>query len=474
MLVFNVLFAVSIDCPNVINLAYGMNMHLIQPLKWYNLTNYDCCDSKSNVGIQCTNERIITLKWSSLNLNGTLNATAIPISVTTIDFQSNRLSGTIPSIPINVLVFLCSANMFTGTLPELSSSIDELGLSQNQFVGQVPKPPQSLRYLYLHTNKLNGTIPLVTSSLVHLYLGNNLLTGTIPTLLLSLTALSLYSNLLEGNIPSLPNSLLDLYLDKNRLSGCIPPMLNLYYIYLTDNPLLEGALNVTRATRIDISNTSISELVHKNAILLTSCVLSNTPLLGKVDGFTQCARSNLFTKNSSCGSTSHLYSNSYFTLPSTSMSLMHSTASPISTSIDLFSELDGSSTVSTFIDSLHTFEVNSTYTIKATTKSSLPVPIRLTRKINDQAKSISSQIDQKSTTPLIKTTLNRQTSTVSTTSISYLEPKSVDFQNIKFTLSLAIRLFINWGLIIYIITESKRLYTKRTKKNTKILSMSVK
>ena len=76
-----------------------------------------------------------------------------------------------------------------------------------------------------------------------------------------------------------------------------------HYIELYDNPLLEGTLNATRASYIRISNTSISELIHKNATKLINCNLNNTALLGKVDGFTQCARSNLFTLDSSCGST---------------------------------------------------------------------------------------------------------------------------------------------------------------------------
>ncbi len=240
-------------------------------------------------------------------------------------------------------------------------------------------------------------------------------------------------------------------------------MLNLYYINLSDNPLLEGTLNVTRAIDILISNTSISELIHKNATKLINCNLNNTALLGKVDGFTQCDRSNLFTLDSNCGSTSYLYSNSYSTLPSTSIDPMLSTASPAT---------DDSSTI---ILSVHTFEISSTYRVTSTiymTTSSLPVPLRLTRKINDQGKATFTQIDQKSTTAIvIKTTVSRQISIVSTTISNFSEPKSVDFQNIKFTFTLAIRLFINWGLIIYIITECKRSYAKRTNKNKKILSM---
>ena len=153
-----------------------------------------------------------------------------------------------------------------------------------------------------------------------------MLTGTIPTLLSGLLGLFLSSNLLVGSIPLMPLTLRQLYLSQNQLSGCIPSMPYVNYIDLSDNSLLEGSLNVIR-----ISNTSISELIHNNVSVLTTCNLNNTALLGKVDEFTQCARSNLFTTNSNCGITSYLYSNfNSYTLHSTSIDLLTSAASPIS------------------------------------------------------------------------------------------------------------------------------------------------
>ena len=348
---------------------------------------------------------------------------------------------------------------------KFSSSIQTFKVSSNQLTGEIPALSQSMQFLHLDMNRLNGSAPIVTPNLVYLYLGSNLLTGTIPTQLYSMNILSLHTNFLVGSIPLLPNSLTRLQVFNNQLSGCIPPMLTVFYIELYDNPLLQGFLNMTRAATVLIQNTSISEFYHSEPIRLTNCNLNNTALLGKVDGYTQCARYNQFTLDSNCkypqSATSS--STSYYKLPSTSINVSTGTHGFKSDSILTKSKLSSTQ----FGIPTKSF-ATSTLDLP---KSSSSVYIRSTNKMTDQAKSMSAQIDQQSKTMLKMTQLHR-TSAVSATSSIYLEPKTADVQNIKFTFSLAIHLFINWGLIIYIFNECKRSYSKRTRKTNKILSMS--
>ena len=75
-----------------------MNMHLIQPLKWYNLTKYDRCDSIFNVGV--------------LNLNG-----AIPTLLTNNIFTNNFLDGSIPLLPNNLQYLYLYKNQLSGCIP---------------------------------------------------------------------------------------------------------------------------------------------------------------------------------------------------------------------------------------------------------------------------------------------------------------------------------------------------------------------
>ena len=508
MLYLTGVLAISIDCPDVINLAYGMNMHLVRPTQYNNLINYDCCDSNYNFGVTCINNRVTQLRWIRFDLNGTINATAIPTNVDTLIFRENQLTGSVPSLPSSVTFFKCTTNRLTGSLPAFSSSIQSFDVGENDLTGEIPALPQSMQNLHLYINRLNGSVP-ISPNLILLYSGSNLLTGTIPYQLYSLNALALYSNLLVGSIPSLPNSLLYLYLSGNQLSGRIPPMPLVNNIELYDNPLLKGFLNMTKAFRVLIQNTSISEFYHSEPIRLTNCNLNNTALLGKVDGYTQCARSNLFTlDNNSVSSTFIATSTASGTFDTSTASgtfdtstasgtfdtstasgtfiatftasgtfIDTSTASNESNSPSTASNESSSPSTAFFESSKPSVvsEETSSNIYKGTTSSlttsvsnistSVPAtPIRLTRRFTDQAKSISTQFDQQSMSSFISETLYQQTS-ITTTVLSYLEPKIADIQNIKFTFSLAIHFIVNWGLIIYIFTECKRSYSKRTRKS---------
>ena len=70
--------AVSNDCPDVINLAFGLGMPSAQPLTWAALQS-NCCSAS---GITCIGQVVTEVTWVGLGLNVFINETAIPSSMT--------------------------------------------------------------------------------------------------------------------------------------------------------------------------------------------------------------------------------------------------------------------------------------------------------------------------------------------------------------------------------------------------------
>ena len=65
----NFVFSMSVDCIDVVSLAYEMNMHIMQPQMYINLSDYDCC-SANNPSITCLENRVVAIDWNSKSLNG--------------------------------------------------------------------------------------------------------------------------------------------------------------------------------------------------------------------------------------------------------------------------------------------------------------------------------------------------------------------------------------------------------------------
>ena len=139
--------AVSIDCPNMIQFAYELGMQNKQPAIWTQLQS-DCC---STGGITCTSQRVTQIDWSSMELNGTINGTAIPPSLTELSLYSNAVIGNIPKVLPSSLVYLTLArNLLTGSIPSaLPSGLLELYLDGNQMNGDLPSFPPTLQNLIL-------------------------------------------------------------------------------------------------------------------------------------------------------------------------------------------------------------------------------------------------------------------------------------------------------------------------------------
>mmetsp|Transcript_9635 Transcript_9635/g.14119 ORF Transcript_9635/g.14119 Transcript_9635/m.14119 type:complete len:678 (-) Transcript_9635:387-2420(-) len=160
-----------------------------------------------------------------------------------INFNNNNLEGTLPAITNslrNLRSLELEKNRFIGTLQKdmgsiFQKSMEKLDLSHNGFVGKIPDSItyiQGLTYLDLSFNLLNGSIPKNIGNLKHLkglFLNENDLIGTIPPSItrvdLQLVQVFLESNALSGTLPAgfsdLPY-LTDLFVDGNKLTGTVP------------------------------------------------------------------------------------------------------------------------------------------------------------------------------------------------------------------------------------------------------------
>ena len=67
--------AVSVDCLDVISLAFGLKVSIKNPTLWTQLQG-DCCIAS---GVYCDgSQRVWQIDWNNNGLNGVINGTAIP------------------------------------------------------------------------------------------------------------------------------------------------------------------------------------------------------------------------------------------------------------------------------------------------------------------------------------------------------------------------------------------------------------
>ena len=101
--------AISVDCPNVIQLARGLGMQTARSAIWTALQS-DCCTAND---VTCDgNQRVIEIDWQSYGLNSIINGTAIPSSVTHLDLRNNAITGSIPNALPGGLISLQNLKCF--------------------------------------------------------------------------------------------------------------------------------------------------------------------------------------------------------------------------------------------------------------------------------------------------------------------------------------------------------------------------
>jgi hypothetical protein len=155
-------------------------------------------------------------------LSGTLpDEVALMTSLTTLDFVSNALEGTIPAIYFtkltNLAAMLVGGNILSGSIPTeigLSGSLSSINMEMNSLTGSIPSEigtlaVENFKFIFLHNNQLAGPIPSeigLLTNLSYLSLSTNSLSGSIPSELETIAPgvqLRLQNNDLTGAMPAL-------------------------------------------------------------------------------------------------------------------------------------------------------------------------------------------------------------------------------------------------------------------------------
>eukprot|EP00834_Sanchytrium_tribonematis_P006488 NODE_482_length_6938_cov_0.582541.p1 type:complete len:312 gc:universal NODE_482_length_6938_cov_0.582541:3685-4620(+) len=275
MFLISLLLGISPDCPNIIQLAQQLNMHLTAPTK-YNQLISDCC---SSVDLACSNNRVVTIAFSFMKLNGTLNGQLIPPLVTNINFESNQLRGPFPTLNPSITYITLDNNYFNGTIGFLSDQIINFSVGLNNFKGNLPNIPQSAKYYSVRDNQFNGTLQSLPDALYSIELKFNMISGNLANVSASLQYYLVNHNLFTGTIPDL-SKLVYFWGANNYLSGKMPSNhAQLSHLTLENNVNVFGSIYLNDPRYLTISNTKISDVVVVNTGGLQKCDLSLTPLL---------------------------------------------------------------------------------------------------------------------------------------------------------------------------------------------------
>ena len=125
----------SPDCPNVINLAIGLNIPAQQSWLMTQLIS-DCC-SASSVNCNSSN-RVDSISWG-YGLTGYINGSALPNSLLTLNLGGNDITGTIPTVlPPGLQNLYLNHVHLTGPLPSvLPSTLITLIIDAGYYRGDV-------------------------------------------------------------------------------------------------------------------------------------------------------------------------------------------------------------------------------------------------------------------------------------------------------------------------------------------------
>ena len=315
------LSGVSIDCPNVLSLAAGLNMDIVNPIRMSALNN-DCCYTIIT-GVTCDSQRVTEIIWNYMNLNGTINSTAMSSigNLNNLHLVANEITGNLPTIwPPFLRFFNVQANRLTGTIPIFPNSMLSLYMSDNLLNGTLPLIwPPNLSEFVVYGNKFTGTIPITfPSTLSQLNVGTNKLSGGFPSKIPPfLRWLHVDNNFLTGLVPSeIRRTFVHLRLNENLgLYGDVTNITNaeLNELWLT-TPGLEsgtkftGKLVLNRPSVVFIRGNSITDLVVLDTSNLVYCDISDNPLLGNpnIANLTMCTKNGLYTSSTQTTSTTSI------------------------------------------------------------------------------------------------------------------------------------------------------------------------
>ena len=278
-------FSVSFDCPNLVNLATGLNRDSTYILS----LESDCC---SSAGITCDiNQRVVGINWYGQGLTGYFNGSAVPLTTNAIDFGQNNIGRNFDGvhlIPMDIQTNITSISLYwnvylTGPISfEWPTTLTRMELSWNYFNGTLPCFfPPNIRLLGLHANlQLTGPIPHLPSSLRAFWVYGNELYGDASFIPSGVTSLRLgadynvrqqFTGILTLDKPT------SIYARVNYLSGIVIGNTSaLSYCDISDNPLWGNSNleNLTMCTQTGLYN--LTDLPSTTAGVHMTCSLTET------------------------------------------------------------------------------------------------------------------------------------------------------------------------------------------------------
>eukprot|EP00835_Amoeboradix_gromovi_P006254 NODE_703_length_5018_cov_0.326286.p1 type:complete len:531 gc:universal NODE_703_length_5018_cov_0.326286:4405-2813(-) len=269
--------SVSVDCPDMKILALGLRMDVKQPTLYSQLLS-DCC---AVTGIVCVNSRVTGISFISKLFDGTINATAIPSTVTSIQLKSMAITGSFPLLPSGVTMADFGSNLLTGSLPNLPASLTALYFNTNSISGPLPPLPSGLTILSFFTNSVSGSLPSsLPVGLTSLVMGNNLMSGTVPDIM--------------------PSVLRTIRFNGNHFSGPIPTSFATQIDFQAWGGFnkFTGILILNKPKTFNIQDNLITDVIITDTSVMTQCVLTNNPMLESSNVAalgTKCVATGLYT-----------------------------------------------------------------------------------------------------------------------------------------------------------------------------------
>uniref|UniRef100_A0A0E0KD95 non-specific serine/threonine protein kinase n=1 Tax=Oryza punctata TaxID=4537 RepID=A0A0E0KD95_ORYPU len=242
----------------------------------------DPCGDSPWDGVVCSNNRVISIKISTMGIKGVLAADIGQLTeLQSLDMSFNKDLGGVLTPNIGNLKQLTT--FFHGNIPDELGSLPKLSymaLNSNQFSGKIPASLGNLSNLYwfdIADNQLSGPLPISRNGGMgldklfktkHFHFNKNQLSGPIPDALFSpemtLIHLLFDGNKFTGNIPDslgFVTTLEVVRLDRNSLSGSVPDNLNnltkVNELNLANNQLtgpLPDLSQMTQLNYVDLSN----------------------------------------------------------------------------------------------------------------------------------------------------------------------------------------------------------------------------
>eukprot|EP00834_Sanchytrium_tribonematis_P005017 NODE_279_length_10886_cov_0.340039.p1 type:complete len:562 gc:universal NODE_279_length_10886_cov_0.340039:613-2298(+) len=272
---------ISTDCPTLMNLLRGLNMHLTN-LDLFQRIPMDCCnyfssDTSGYIATYCegygSSQVIKGLNIGNFKLNGTIQSQYIPGNMTVLDIRNTALNCSIPGDLPNQLVGLYLLdNALQGAIPNtLPANLVEFEVTNNQLTALPTSFPSSMTYLNLNNNGFT-TMPNLPPNIEIVNIENNFIFEKMPSHFPnSLRVLTANRNIIYGSI-SANISIGSLRLNYNQINESISDFPEQLYELRVNNNFITGHLPQKwpdALSTLDVSHNLLSGNI-KNVSVMTS------------------------------------------------------------------------------------------------------------------------------------------------------------------------------------------------------------